>query len=71
MVRLFDKAKQAASENSNKLAEGMRKAAETAKAKTGGKYDDKIDKAKKTAQDYLPKQDDEGGDSRGSGGQSQ
>ncbi|TQN32372.1 antitoxin protein of toxin-antitoxin system [Haloactinospora alba] len=70
MARLFDKAKQAASENSNRIAEGVRKAAETAKQKTGGKYDDKIDKAKRTAEGYLPKQDDEGGDSQGSGGRS-
>ncbi|MFC4561259.1 antitoxin [Nocardiopsis mangrovi] len=52
----FDKLKKAASENSEKVAEGVDKAKQVAKEKTGGKYDDKIDKAGSAATDYLRKQ---------------
>ncbi|WP_017592382.1 antitoxin [Nocardiopsis potens] len=52
----FEKVKKAATENSEKVAEGVGKAAEYAKEKTGGKYDDKIDKAGGAATEYLRKQ---------------
>ncbi|GAB3492621.1 antitoxin [Nocardiopsis coralliicola] len=52
----FDKVKKAAAENSEKVADGVGKAAEFAKEKTGGKHDDKIDKAGGAATEYLRKQ---------------
>ncbi|GAA1105727.1 antitoxin [Nocardiopsis composta] len=52
----FEKVKKAAAENSEKVAEGIGKAAELAKEKTGGKHDDKIDKAGGAATEYLRKQ---------------
>ncbi len=43
MDDMKDKAKQAAGEHGDKIDEGMDKAGDMAKEKTGGKHDDKID----------------------------
>ncbi|HEV7864904.1 MAG TPA: antitoxin [Acidimicrobiia bacterium] len=43
MDNMRDKAQDAAGEHGDKLDEGMDKAGDMAKEKTGGKHDDKID----------------------------
>ena len=43
MDEMKDKAKEAAGQHGDKIDEGMDKAGEMGKEKTGGKYDDKID----------------------------
>jgi hypothetical protein len=45
MDNMKEKAKGAAREHGDKIANGIDKAKEMAKEKTGGKHDDKIDKA--------------------------
>lgn len=52
----FDKAKKAAADHGEKLAEGVEKATGFAKEKTGGAHDDRIDKAGGAATEYLRKQ---------------
>ncbi|RCV53813.1 antitoxin [Marinitenerispora sediminis] len=52
----FEKLKKAAGENREKVAEGIHRAAEAAKEKTGGKYDKHIDKASGAARDYLDRE---------------
>ncbi|TDQ48746.1 antitoxin [Actinorugispora endophytica] len=52
----FDKAKRLAGEHSDKAEKGIDKAAEMAKKKTGGKYDEHIDKAGDSAGEYLRNQ---------------
>jgi hypothetical protein len=49
------KLKKAASENSEKVAEGVDRVAHLAKRRTGGKYDDHIDRAGGSATEYLRK----------------
>jgi hypothetical protein len=53
---LMDKAKDAAGKHGDKVDEGMDKAGEMAKEKTGGQHDDKIDqgveKGKQAAEDF-------------------
>jgi len=53
---LMDKAKDAAGKHGDKVDEGMDKAGEMAKDKTGGQHDDKIDqgveKGKQAAEDF-------------------
>ena len=52
-MSMFDKAKDLASDHADKVEEGLGKAADIAKEKTGGKHDDMIDKAKDVAADQL------------------
>ncbi|MFC7328754.1 antitoxin [Marinactinospora rubrisoli] len=52
----FEKLKKAATENREKVQEGIHRAAEAAKDKTGGKYDKHIDKATGKARDYLDRE---------------
>lgn len=56
MDNMKDKAKEAAREHGDKIAEGLDKAKEVAKEKTGGKHDDKIDqgadRAKQAVEDF-------------------
>ncbi|HLU97368.1 MAG TPA: antitoxin [Thermobifida alba] len=52
----FDKAKKLAGKHSDKVEQGLDKGAEQAKQRTGGKYDEHIDKAGETAGDYVRKQ---------------
>ncbi|ASU84840.1 antitoxin [Nocardiopsis gilva YIM 90087] len=52
----MDKLKKAASQNRDKVAKGVDTAAEAAKKKTGGKYDDKIDKAAEKGKDFVDEQ---------------
>ncbi|WP_017541492.1 antitoxin [Nocardiopsis halophila] len=67
----FDKAKKAAADHGEKLADGVDKAAGFAKEKTGGAHDDTIDKAGGAATEYLRKQaakergEDGGADGKG------
>ncbi|APT91537.1 hypothetical protein CSPHI_11825 [Corynebacterium sphenisci DSM 44792] len=60
----LDKAKQFASENPDKVKQGLDKAADAVNERTGGKYADKIDKATEVASDKLggeaPAAEDEG-----------
>ncbi len=63
---LFDKAKQKASEfasnNPDKVDEGIDKAGDVVDDKTGDKYSDQVDKAQDFASDKFGGQGDEGGD---------
>ncbi|WP_408648584.1 antitoxin [Streptomonospora mangrovi] len=52
----FDKFKDAAGDHGDQVAKGVDKAEEFAKDRTGGKYDDKIDKAGDSATEYLRRQ---------------
>jgi uncharacterized protein YjbJ (UPF0337 family) len=61
-MSLFDKAKEALSNNSDKVGEGVDKASEFAKSRFDGQ-DDKIDQASGKVKDYLGKQ--AGGDQPG------
>ena len=54
---LFDKAKDVAKDNADKLDGVIDKAADMADEKTGGKYSEKIDKAAESARNAL---DDQG-----------
>ena len=56
---LFDKAKDLAQDNAEKLDGVIDKAAEVVDEKTGGKYSDKIDKAADAARKALDDQADE------------
>ena len=49
----FEKAKQLAAEHGDKTDQGVDKAAEAAKKRTGGKYDEHIDTARERASDSL------------------
>ncbi|MBB6170837.1 rRNA-processing protein FCF1 [Nocardiopsis mwathae] len=60
----MDKLKKAAGRNRDKVAEGVDAAAEAAKEKTGGKYDEQIDKAAEKGKDILAEQDEERKDDR-------
>jgi hypothetical protein len=50
---MFDKMKDLASDHAEQVEEGLDKAADVVKDKTGGKHDDMIDKAKDTVSDQL------------------
>ena len=50
---LKDKAKEAAREHGDKIAGGLDKARDMAKAKTGGQHDDKIDKGVERAKQAV------------------
>ena len=56
MDNLKDKAKDAAREHGDKIADGLDKAKSMAKEKTGGQHDDKIDqgveRAKQAVEDF-------------------
>ncbi len=56
---MLDKAKDAAAEQSESVKGGIDKAADFASDKTGGKYDEHIDKGADTAKDYVDGLDDE------------
>ncbi|GAB3213941.1 antitoxin [Marinactinospora thermotolerans] len=59
MARLgdaFDKLKKAASQHGGKVSAGIDKASRVAKEKTGGKYDQHIDRAGDAATEYLRRQ---------------
>ncbi|MGH3357461.1 MAG: antitoxin [Nocardioidaceae bacterium] len=66
---LFDKLKSKASEHSDKVNQGLDKAGEVASKKTGGKFDDKIERGKDAAGGYLgtDKGDASGNEETGSG----
>lgn len=51
---ITDKAKGLLEDNADKVDEGIDKAAELAKEKTGGQHDDKIDAAAEKLKDVLP-----------------
>jgi antitoxin protein of toxin-antitoxin system len=53
MDEMKDKAKEAAGKHSDKIDEGMDKAGEMAKEKTGGKHDDKIDQGVERGKEAL------------------
>ena len=55
---LFDKAKDLAGKNADKLEDAIDKAADIADDKTGGKHSDKIDTAVDKAKDFIPGGDD-------------
>ncbi|MFD0774227.1 antitoxin [Streptomonospora algeriensis] len=66
----FDKIKRAAAGNSEKVGQGVDKLKNFAKRKTGGKYDEKIDKAGDSATGYLTGEQDRKSDQdRDQGGQ--
>ncbi|GGF55427.1 hypothetical protein GCM10011519_31630 [Marmoricola endophyticus] len=52
---IFDKAKDFAQENADKVSDAVDKAADFADEKTGGKYSDKIDKASDFVKDQADK----------------
>ncbi|MFC3521670.1 antitoxin [Streptomonospora nanhaiensis] len=70
----FDKFKDAAGDHGDQVAKGVDKAEEFAKDRTGGKYDDQIDKAGGSATEYLRRQAEQdrargnAGEERGGGG---
>jgi hypothetical protein len=53
MDEMKDKAKEAAGKHGDKIDEGMDKAGEMAKEKTGGKHDDKIDQGVERGKEAL------------------
>ena len=55
MDEMKDKAKDAAGQHGDKVDEGIDKAGEMAKEKTGGQHDDKIDKGVDKAQEAADK----------------
>ncbi len=52
---LLDKAKGMLAKNKGKVEQGVEKAADAVKNKTGGKHDSKIDKAEQKAKEGLNK----------------
>ena len=56
---MVDKAKDAAGEHAETVKGGIDKAADVASDKTGGKYDEHIDKGADTAKDFVDGLDDE------------
>lgn len=50
---LFDKAKDLADQNKDKIADGVDKATDVADDKTDGKYTEYLDKADEAAQKYA------------------
>lgn len=52
----FEKVKKTATDHSEQTQKGVRKAAEAAKERTGGAYDEQIDKGSGAATEYLRKQ---------------
>ena len=50
---IFDKVKNLAGQHGDKVDEGLTKAGEMAKEKTGGKYDEQIDTAVDKARDFT------------------
>ncbi len=56
---MVDKAKDAAAGQADSVKGGIDKAAEVASDKTGGKYDEHIDKGADAAKDYVDGLDDE------------
>ena len=57
MSDFLDQAKKLASEHSELVDEGLDKAADMAKEKTGGKYDEQIDAGEEKVEDFLGVQD--------------
>jgi hypothetical protein len=53
MDNMKDKAKEAAGQHGDKMDEGMDKAGEMAKQKTGGQHDDKIDQGVERGKDAV------------------
>ncbi|PSK82607.1 antitoxin protein of toxin-antitoxin system [Murinocardiopsis flavida] len=49
----FDKLKDAAKKNKDKVEQGLDKGAEFVKGKTGGKYDEQIDRGRTSASKFL------------------
>ncbi|GAA1777243.1 MULTISPECIES: antitoxin [Streptomonospora] len=67
----FDRLKRKVGEHSGKVEQGVGKVKDFAKQKTGGKYDDKIDKAGDKATEYLSDDQQQNRDQGGSGEQGQ
>jgi hypothetical protein len=53
MPDFMDEAKKLASEHPDQLDQGLDKAADLAKEKTGGKYDDQIDTGQEKVEGFL------------------
>ena len=56
---LFDKAKKAAEEHGDKIADGVDKATDMIDDKTGGKFTDKLEKVDELAEKHLGDDDGE------------
>ena len=51
----FNKGKKAAAENKDAVSEGVDKAGDFVDDKTGGKYEEHVDKGQEAAKDYIEK----------------
>lgn len=59
-MSMFDKAKEFAEKNSDKISDGIDKAGKTIDEKTDGKYKDKVEKFSDTAKEKLREAGDKG-----------
>lgn len=65
-MSIFDKAKDFAGKNSEKISEGIDKASKTIDEKTDGKYKDKVEKFGNTAKEKLRDASEGSNDDKGS-----